>query len=551
MNPKDISITPREASLAKDSGLSATRDGGPEKQESRETLVHGNGAQALRDSELSYRRLFETAQDGILILDADTGRINDVNPYLFNLLGFCREEMIGQTVGELSPFKDVVSNQAMLERLQKDGYVRYENLPLETKDGRKVAVEFVSNVYQVGHQKVIQCNIRDITERKRAEIASLRLAAIVEFSDDAIIGKDPNGIIVSWNKGAEKIFGYTSCEAVGTSFMRLVPAERHDEEKQILARVVRGESVEHFETQRQTKDGRLIEVSVTSSPIKDPAGKITGVSLVARDISECKTAEEKILRLNIELEQRVLERTAELQDAIKELETFSYSVSHDLRAPLRQIMGFVNVLQEDAGQSLSEKSRLYLATISRSAKRMGQLIDDLLEFSRVGRGGLQKGDVNLEELVRDILNDLQAETREGKILWNIHPLPAVWADGPLLRIALVNLLSNAVKFTGLRSAPTIEIGCVRNGDRETVIFIRDNGSGFDPLHSDKLFKVFQRLHSEAEFEGTGIGLANVQRIIQRHGGRTWAEGVVDAGATFYFSIPNQNGGLEALSPYQT
>ena len=181
MNPKDISITRRQPSLAKDSGLSAARDGGPEKQKPQETLVHGNGAQALHASELSYRRLFETAKDGILILDADTGRINDVNPFLFNLLGFSSEEMIGQTVGELSPFKDVVSNQAMLERLQKDGYVRYENLPLETKDGRKVAVEFVSNVYQVGDQKVIQCNIRDITERKRAEIASLRLAAIVEF----------------------------------------------------------------------------------------------------------------------------------------------------------------------------------------------------------------------------------------------------------------------------------------------------------------------------------------------------------------------------------
>jgi light-regulated signal transduction histidine kinase (bacteriophytochrome) len=155
---------------------------------------------------------------------------------------------------------------------------------------------------------------------------------------------------------------------------------------------------------------------------------------------------------------------------------------------------------------------------------------------------LQKIDVNLDELVHDILNDFQAETNERKIIWNTHHLPRVWADHSLLRIALVNLLSNAVKFTGLRSAPVIEIDCLPNGDRETVIFIRDNGSGFDPLYGDKLFKVFQRLHSEAEFEGTGIGLANVQRIIRRHGGRTWAEGVVDSGATFYFSIPNQNGG---------
>lgn len=513
MNPRAPSIENRLLSPDEDldgTNVDVMNDLPRNKMDDNVPDVETSSEQTLRASERSYRRLFETAKDGILILDADTGRITDVNPFLFNLLGFSRGEMIGKTVGELSPFKDIESNQAMLERLQKDGYVRYENLPLETRDGRKVAVEFVSNVYHAGDQKVIQCNIRDITERKRAETASLRLAAIVEFSDDAIIGKDPNGIIVSWNKGAEKIFGYTACEAVGTSFTRLVPADRRDEEKQILARIACGESVEHFETQRQTKDGRLIEVSVTSSPIKDAAGKVIGVSKVARDISECKAAQEKILQLNIELERRVLDRTAQLQDAIKELETFSYSASHDLRAPLRQIMGFVNLLRQDAGPSLSEKSLHYLATISLSAKRMGQLIDDLLEFSRVGRGGLQKADVNLEELVRDILNDLQAETRERKILWNIHPLPAVWADRPLLRIALVNLLSNAVKFTGLRSAPAIEIGCVANGKPETVIFIRDNGSGFDPLHGDKLFKVFQRLHSEAEFEGTGIGLANVQ-----------------------------------------
>jgi PAS domain S-box-containing protein len=199
--------------------------------------------QALRASELSYRRLFEAAQDGILILDVATGRITDVNPFLVKLLGFSRDEMLGKTVGELSPFKDVVSNQAMLERLQKDGYVRYEDLPLKTKDGHDIAVEFVSNVYQAGDRKVIQCNIRDITRRKQAEMTSNLLAAIVESSDDAIIGKDLNSIITSWNKGAEKIFGYTSGEMLGTSVLRLIPADRQGEEHQILQKIRRGESV--------------------------------------------------------------------------------------------------------------------------------------------------------------------------------------------------------------------------------------------------------------------------------------------------------------------
>jgi len=507
--------------------------------------VPGPGERALRASELSYRRLFETAKDGILILDADTGRINDVNPFLFKLLGFPRSEMLGKTVGELSPFKDIESNQAMLERLQKDGYVRYEDLPLETRDGRHVAVEFVSNVYQCGDERVIQCNIRDITERKRAELTSVRLAAIVESSDDAIIGKDSNGTITSWNKGAEEIFGYNASEMLGASIMRLIPDDRQDEEKQILGKVKCGESVEHFETLRQTKDGRLINISVTVSPIKDAAGKGIGMSSVSRDISERKAAAEKIRQLNVELEQRVVERTAELQASNEELQAFTYSVSHDLRAPLRQIMGFVEILEQEAGSSLTQTSLGHLKTIFKAAHRMGDLINDLLAFSRVGHSELQKTDINLEELTGETLGDFQAQTKERNIVWKIHPLPPVQADRALLRMVLVNLLSNAVKFTGTRADAKIEIGCAPNANGETVIFIRDNGVGFNPKQAEKVFGVFQRLHSQAEFEGTGIGLAHVRRIIDRHGGRAWAEGVVDGGATFYFSIPKHNGATNA------
>ena len=438
--------------------------------------------QALRVSELSYRRLFEAARDGILILDVDTGRINDVNPFLVELLGFSRAEMIGKTVGELSPFKDIVSNQAMLERLQRDGYVRYEDLPLETKDGRHIDVEFVSNVYQAGDAKVIQCNIRDITERRQAEMVSIRMAAIVESSDDAIIGKDLNGIITSWNKGAEKVLGYAAGEMLGTSILRLIPADRRGEENQILEKIKRGESVEHFETRRQTRDGRLIDVSVTVSPIKDAGGKVVGVSKVARDITERKAAEKKIRQLNAELEQRVVKCTWQLQTANVDLESFSYSVSHDLRAPLRHVMGFIDLLQKDlpreitsgtpcpscgglisqgGGPALSEKSLRHLATISQSAKRMGDLIDDLLAFSRIGRAALHKTEVHLDELVRETLGDFQAETKGRNIAWNIHPLPPVQADRALLRMALVNLISNAVKFTGTRAEAKIEIGEVK------------------------------------------------------------------------------------------
>ena len=218
--------------------------------------------QAIGVSELSYRRLFEAAQDGIFILDAETGRINDVNPFLVKLLGYSRAEMLGKTVGELSPFKDVVSNQSMLERLQKDGYVRYESLPLKTKDGHHIAMEFVSNVYHAGDQKVIQCNIRDITRRKQAEATSNLLTAIVESSADAIYAKDLNHVITSWNRGAEEIFGYTGDEVTGTSIMRLIPAGQQEEENRILEKIKSGESVAHFDTLRLAKGGRLIDVSV-------------------------------------------------------------------------------------------------------------------------------------------------------------------------------------------------------------------------------------------------------------------------------------------------
>ena len=273
------------------------------------------GAISLRASEIRYRRLFETAHDGVLLLNPGTRKITDANPFMTKMLGYKHSQLVGKELFEIGLLKDEVASREMFRKLKRTHEVRYEDLPLESKSGRHQEVEVVANLYQEDGHAVIQCNIRDITQRKQAELALSRLAAIVEFSEDAIIGKDLHSIITSWNRGAENIFGYAASEMVGSSIMRLIPADRQDEEKRMLEKVKRGENVEHFETLRRTKDERLISVSVTLSPIKDASGKVIGVSKVARDISDRKAVEERIRQLNTDLERRVAERTAQLQAA--------------------------------------------------------------------------------------------------------------------------------------------------------------------------------------------------------------------------------------------
>lgn len=739
--------------------------------------------EALLESEELFSKAFRLSPDCVVLARLSDRTVIRANEALCRLWGSTPEEVIGKPGQDFATWLTEEERQEFLRRLHESGECLNHETVLRMADGRLLDFTISSRLMTIDGDLCAISILRDITEKKRAEAAAAQLAAIVQSSSDAIIGKDLNSIITSWNNGAEKIFGYTSREIVGTSIMRLIPEDRRDEENHILRKIRRGESVEHFETLRRTKDGRLISVSVTASPIKDAAGTVYGVSKVVRDITRRRHAEEAVRaseerlrivtenarvglaivdrerrytfanlayaeilglpsadlvglrvadvlssvyeeqirprldlafsgdrvgyelhrltpegdryyavkyepkreagkvalvvvvitditerrmaelesehrhaelqmildavpalvfykdresrflrvnrelarlvgappesftgktdaemgstegeryrqddlvvmatgepirhreerldtatgtrwlltdkmphrdeagkitgvvgfavditrrreveeeyrKLNAELEQRVTDRTAQLEAANQELEAFSYSVSHDLRAPLRAMGGFARILQKDFASQLPDEGMQKLERIHANALKMGQLIDGLLTFSHLSRQPLKKGKVCTATVVARIVDELQSEQAGRCVKVTTGYLPDCQADPTLLQQVFVNLLSNAFKYTRHRDGAMVEVASVRENGQD-VFFVRDNGAGFEMEYAHRLFGVFQRLHREDEFEGTGVGLAIVQRIVKRHGGRIWAESAVDKGATFYFTL---------------
>jgi len=486
-------------------------------------------AQALRVSELSYRRLFEAAQDGILILDAETGRITDVNPFLVKLLGFSHDEMVGKTVGELSPFKDLVSNQAMLERLQKDGYVRYEDLPLETHSGRHIAVEFVSNVYQAGDIKVIQCNIRDITRRKRTEESHARLATAVDQAAETIVITDTQGLIHYANPAFEKTTGYTVAEVIGKN-PSILKSGKQDAVyyQRMWAALKRGETwVGHFINRR--KDGTFFEEDATISPVRDAAGTIVNYVAVKRDVTH-----------EMELEARF--HQAQKIESIGQL---AGGIAHDFNNILSCIVGYI-FLAKTAAANNPEITE-HLEQIAKATDRAADLVNQILTFSRQNKP--EREPVVLNHVVLEALKLLRASVPATiRIQTELTETPLVLANATAIHQVIMNLGTNA--WHAMRDQPGIlkvEVGLIAvdehvaktNPDlhlgRYVKLSVSDSGCGMDAATLERIFDPF--FTTKAVGKGTGLGLAVVHGIMKSHDGAITVYSHPGQGTVFNLYFP--------------
>ncbi len=495
----------------------------------------------LRESELKYRRVVENILDAFYRTNKDS-RICMCSPSCARMFGYPNvEDFIGTYTPSL--FMDEEDRDVLYSLIIENGVVNDYELMMKRRDGTlfygsmSASILYDENGEFCGSEGII----RDVTERKRAQEAlrqsEEKYRAIFKDSIMGIYQSTPEGRYLRVNPAFARMLGYDTPEQMLNEVTNIAEQLflRPKDRQRMLQALDDNGMIRTYEIETRQKNGNVVWISVNAKAVRNDEGQVLYYEGTTEDITERKWAEEEIIRLNATLEQRVQQRTAELEAANSELEAFAYSVSHDLRAPLRSLDGFSQVLMEDYWARLDEAGRRYLGRVRAAAQRMGFMIDDLLKLSRITRGEMSYASVPLSRLVERIMVELQETQPERTVEWKITPDLVVKGDERLLETALTNLLLNAWKYTGKEISPRIEFGCmIRNGGE--VFYVRDNGVGFDMAYSDKLFGAFQRLHSEKEFEGTGIGLAIAQRVIHRHGGNIWAESAPGEGATFYFSL---------------
>jgi PAS domain S-box-containing protein len=483
----------------------------------------------LQISETLYRKHCDAIGDGLIILDPDTQRITDLNDSAKRLFG-TDIELVGKELWEIGLFPSVESSREAFLELHQNAFMRFDDLEVKRREAQVRFVELVGSLYSYENRRLAQFQIRDITARKNTERIASHLAAIVESSDDAIISKTLEGIILTWNKGAERIFGYTSQEVIGKSVLILIPPEKADEEPIILSKLKHGERIDHYETIRVAKDGSRLNISLTISPIRDGNGKIIAVSKIARDITEQKRIENE--REQLLVREQLARTQAETANRMKD--EFLATVSHELRTPLNAIIGWSHLLS--SGRIDGPTAARAIETIERNARAQAQLVEDILDVSRVisGKLRLKLGNVDLASVINAAIDSVQlaADSKDIHFALTLDPsVRRIMGDAGRLQQVVWNLLSNAIKFTPPGGLIEVRLDHV---DSQIQISVSDNGPGISAEFLPYIFDRFRQADgsSTRRSGGLGLGLAIVRHLIELHGGTVHAESTPGQGATF-------------------